>query len=79
MQPPPDSGTHDTTNPLSMCAPNSTFYASQFMRTVWRKILMFENWRERKWRNKGTNKHQPDSGKHDKFAHYPHVYQVSIF
>ena len=41
---------------------------------------MFENWRERKWRNKGINKQQqPDSGIHDTSAHCPRVYQVSIF
>ena len=28
-----------------------------------KNILMFENWRERKWKNKGTNMQQPpDSG-----------------
>ena len=44
----PDSGTQDT----SACCPRvyqvSTFKASQFLRKVWRKILKFENWRERK-------------------------------
>ena len=45
-----------------------------------RKILMFENSRERKRRNKGTNKQQqPDSGLHDTSAHCPRVYLVSIF
>ena len=34
------------------------------------KMLMFENWRERKMKNKGMNKQQqPDSGKHDTSAH----------
>ena len=38
---------------------------------------MFENWRERKMKNKGTNKQQqPDSGTHDTSAHCPRVYQV---
>ena len=32
---------------------------------------MFENWRERKWRNKGTNKQQPDFGIHHTSAHCP--------
>ena len=32
-------------------------------------MLMFENWRERKMKNKGMNKQQqPDSGKHDTSA-----------
>ena len=34
------------------------------------KLLMFENWRERKMKNRGINKQQqPDSGKHDTSAH----------
>ena len=58
----------------------STFYASQFLIKVWRKILMFENWREIKWRNKGMNKQQqPDSGIHNTSAHCQRVYLVSIF
>ena len=33
-----------------------------------------------KWRNKGMNmQQQPDSGIHHTSAHFPHVYQVSIF
>ena len=55
-----------------------TFQASQFLGKVWRKILMFENWRERKMKSKGTNKQQqPDSRIQDTSAHCPHVYQVS--
>ena len=43
-------------------------------------FLMFENWRERKIKNKGTNKQQqPDSDLQDTSSHRPHVYQVSIF
>ena len=44
------------------------------------KIFKFENWREGKMENKGTNKQQqPDSGIYDTSAHCPRVYQVSIF
>ena len=42
--------------------------------------LMFENCRERKMKNKGTNKQQqPDSGIHNTSAHCPRVYLVSTF
>ena len=76
----PGSGIHHTSTHCLHVYQISTFQASQFLIKVWQKILIFENWRERKMKKKGTNKQQQsDSGTHDTSAHYPCVYQVSIF
>ena len=53
MQQPPDSGIHDTPTHCPCVFQVSTFKASQFLRKVWRKILMSENWKERKMEIKG--------------------------
>ena len=46
-----------------------------------KNILMFENWRKRKMKNKGTNMQQqlPDSSIHHTSTRCPRVYQVSTF
>ena len=60
-----------------MCVPSFNLLGLAVPDRSVRKILMFENWRERKWRNKGTNKQQqPDSSIHDTSAHCPRVYLV---
>ena len=48
MQKQPDSGIHDTSDHCPCVYQVSVFKASQFLRKVGRKCLMFENWRERK-------------------------------
>ena len=75
------SGTHNSSAHCPRVYQVSTFKASQFLRKVWRKSLMFENWRERKMKTKGMSKQQqqPDSGIHDTSAHCPYVCQVSTF
>ena len=74
----PDFGIHDTSAYCPCVYQASSFTASQFLRKVWRKSVMFENWRERK--SKRMNKQQqPDSGIHDTSAHCPCLYQVSTF
>ena len=73
----PDSCMHDTSahcprgfNLLGLTVPEESVT----------KNFYVKNWRERKWKNKGTNKQQqPDSSIHDISAHCPCVYQVSIF
>ena len=51
----------------------------QFLRIVWQNIFMIENWKEKKWRNKRTNKQQqPDSGIHNTSSHCPRVYLYSF-
>ena len=43
------------------------------------KMLMFENLRERKMKNKGMNKQQQsDSGKHDTSAHCTYVPSLNL-
>ena len=62
-----------------MCVPSFNLRSLTVREKSVTKIFMFENWKEN-WRNKGTNKQQqPDSDIHDTSAHYPCVYQVSIF
>ena len=47
----PDSGLHDTCAHCACVYQVSTFKASQFLKNVWRNILKFENWGERKMKN----------------------------
>ena len=57
-----------------MCVPSFNLLGLTVPDVSVHKILMFENWRERKRRNKGTNKQQqPDSGIHDTSAQCPRV------
>ena len=49
----PDSGTHNTSAHCPRVYQVSTFKASQFLRKVWQKSLMFWNCRERKIKIKG--------------------------
>ena len=70
--------TRDTSTNCSHVYQVSIFYASQFLRKVWQKNLMFESWREGKMKNKGTTKQrQPDSGIYDISAHWSRVYLIS--
>ena len=62
--------------PLSICVPSFNLKASQFLRKVWRKIVMCENWRKK---NEEIKEQQHDSSIHDTSSHCPHGYNVSTF
>ena len=61
-----------------MCVPSFNLLGPTVPEKSVTKMLMFENWREIKMKNKGMNKQQqPESSIHDTSAHCPRVCQVS--
>ena len=70
---------HTSVHSLSTCVPSFNLLGLTVSeKSVTKKMLMFENWGERKMKNKGMNKQQqPDSGIHNTSAHCPCVCQVS--
>ena len=49
----PDSGIHDTSTHFYKCIPSFNFVGLKFLRKVWQKCLMIENWRKKNAEIKG--------------------------